>query len=71
MIEQLEYEGYSNESATYSVDSLSIDWNEQCAKKAQQYLDYTAFSRDGLYNQLAYEGFSDEQIQYGLSKVGY
>ena len=71
LIEQLEYEGYSNESATYSVDSLSIDWNEQCAKKAQQYLDYTVFSRDGLYNQLTYEGFSDEQIQYGLSKVGY
>lgn len=71
LIKQLEYEGYSTESATYSVDSLSIDWNEQCAKMAQNYLDYTAFSRDGLYDQLAYEGFSNEQIEYGLSKVGY
>ena len=71
LIEQLEYEGYSKESAEYSVDSLNIDWNSQCAKKAQQYLDYTAFSRDGLYDQLAYEGFSSEQIEYGLGQVGY
>ncbi|MGL5352789.1 MAG: Ltp family lipoprotein [Clostridium sp.] len=71
LISQLEYEGYSNESAIYSVDSLSIDWNEQSAKMAKKYLDYTAFSRSGLYDQLAHEGFSDEQIQYGLSKVGY
>lgn len=71
LIKQLEYEGYSNESAVYSVDSLSIDWNEQCAKKAKQYLEYSSFSRSGLYDQLEYEGFSDEQIQYGLSQVGY
>ena len=71
MIHQLEYEGYSTESAEYSVDSLSIDWNAQCAKMAKQYLDYTGFSRDGLYDQLQYEGFSNEQIEYGLSQVGY
>ena len=71
LIHQLEYEGYSTESAEYSVDSLSIDWNAQCAKMAKQYLDYTGFSRDGLYDQLQYEGFSNEQIEYGLSQVGY
>lgn len=45
--------------------------NANCIRAAKQYINYTAFSRSGLYEQLAYEGFSDEQIQYGLSQVGY
>ena len=40
-------------------------------KKAKDYLEFMSFSREGLYEQLAYEGFTDEQIQYGLSQVGY
>lgn len=71
LIDQLVYEGYSQESAEYAVDNIGADWNQQCAKKANDYLDYMSFSRDGLYQQLAYEGFTDEQIQYGLSQVGY
>ena len=71
LIKQLEVEGYSTEASEYAVDNISVDWNEQCAKTAQNYLEYMSFSRDGLYNQLAFEGFTDEQIQYGLSKVGY
>lgn len=71
LIDQLVYEGYSQESAEYAVDNIGADWNQQCAKKAKDYLDYMSFSRDGLYQQLAYEGFTDEQIQYGLSQVGY
>ncbi|EKY26176.1 hypothetical protein HMPREF0216_02215 [Clostridium celatum DSM 1785] len=71
LIHQLEYEGYSTEAATYAVDNIDVDWNQQCAKTAKNYMDYMAFSRDGLYQQLQYEGFTDEQIQYGLSSVGY
>lgn len=71
LIQQLEYEGFSTEAATYAVDNIDVDWNEQCAKKAKSYLDFMAFSRDGLYQQLQYEGFTEEQIQYGLSSVGY
>ena len=71
LIDQLVYEGYSQESAEYAVDNIGADWNQQCAKVAKNYLDYMSFSRDGLYQQLAYEGFTDEQIQYGLSQVGY
>ena len=71
LIKQLEYEGYSTEAATYAVDNIDVDWNEQCAKTAESYLSVMAFSRDGLYSQLQYEGFTEEQIQYGLSSVGY
>lgn len=71
LIEQLEFEGYPTESATYAVDNCDGNWNEECAETAQNYLNYSSFSRDGLYQQLQFEGFTDEQIQYGLSAVGY
>lgn len=71
LIEQLEYEGYATEEATYGADNCGADWNEQAAKKAQVYLDSMAFSRQGLIDQLKYEGFTQEQAEYGVSAVGY
>lgn len=70
LIEQLEYEKFSTEDATYGADNCGADWNEQAAKKAAKYLDYTAFSRDGLIEQLEYEGFTQEQAIYGVDSVG-
>ncbi len=71
LVEQLEYEGYSNEEATYAVDNCGADWNEQAANCAQSYLDYSSFSRDGLIEQLEYEGFTTTQAEYGAKAVGY
>ncbi len=71
LIEQLKYEGFTTEEATYAVETIQVDWNDQCAKKAQQYLKYTSFSRKGLADQLEYEGFTSSQIAYGLAAVGY
>lgn len=71
LIEQLEYEGFSNEDSAYAADNCGADWNEQAAKKAESYLDFTSFSRDGLIEQLLYEGFSQGQAEYGVSAVGY
>jgi hypothetical protein len=34
LIKQLKFEGYSTEDATYGVDAISPDWNEQAAKTA-------------------------------------
>lgn len=71
LIEQLEFEGFSNEDATYAVDNCGADWNEQAAIKAQEYLDYDSFSRSGLIEQLEFEGFAKEQAEYGVTEVGY
>lgn len=71
LIEQLEYEGYTNQEATYAVDNCGADWNEQAAKKAEEYINTMSFSRNGLIEQLKYEGFTSEQVQYGVSAVGY
>ena len=70
LIEQLEYEKYSNEDATYAVDNVRADWNAQALKKAQSYLSHSAFSRKGLIEQLEYEGFTSEQANYGVNNVG-
>ena len=32
LIEQLEFEGYSTDDATFAVESLDVDWNEQAAR---------------------------------------
>lgn len=53
------------------AEGIAPDWNEQAAKAAQAYLDYTAFSHQGLIDQLLYEGYTAEQAAYGVAAVGY
>jgi hypothetical protein len=71
LIEQLEYDDFSTEDATFAVDSINVDWNEQAVKKAKSYLDYTAFSHSGLIDQLEYDGFTPAQAAYGAAGAGY
>lgn len=71
LIEQLEFEGFSTEEATYGADNCGADWNEQAAIKAEEYLNTMSFSRDGLIEQLEFEGFTAEQAEYGATAVGY
>lgn len=71
LIDQLEYEGYTIDEATYGADNCGADWMEQAALKAQDYIDYTAFSRQGLVDQLLYEGFTEEEALYGAESVGF
>lgn len=70
LIDQLVYEGFSAEDATYGADAVGADWMQQAALKAQSYLDYSAFSHEGLVEQLQYEGFSAEEAEYGVTSVG-
>jgi len=69
-IDQLEYEGFTTAQATYGVDYLNVDWNEQAWMSAESYLDYSAFSRSELIDQLEYEGFTTAQATYGVDKAG-
>lgn len=69
--DQLEFEGFEADEISYALEHCGADWNEQCAEKAQRYLDSMSMSRSELYSQLEFEGFTSSQISYGLSKVGY
>lgn len=70
LVDQLEYEGFSTEDATWAADNCGADWNEQALQSAKDYLDYTAFSYSGLIGQLEYEGFTTEQATYGVDNCG-
>jgi len=66
-------EGYSKADATWAVDHLKVNWNEQAYRAAKQYLDTMPFSRAGLIQQLessAGEGFTHAQAVYGATKAG-
>ncbi len=67
----MEFEGFTNEEAVFAADNCGADWNEEAAKKAQQYLNVSSFSRSGLMDQLKFEGFTEEQAEYGVTAVGY
>ncbi len=70
LVEQLEYEGFSNADATYAVNKISVDWKEQAVLKGKSYLSYMSFSRSGLIEQLEYEGFTNEQATYAVDQIG-
>jgi hypothetical protein len=70
LIGQLKYEGYSTTVATFAVDHLTVNWNEQAYLSAKAYLAYTHFSRSGLISQLKFEGFTTKQATYGVTKAG-
>ena len=70
LIGQLKYEGYSTAVATFAVDHVTVNWNEQAYLSAKAYLDLSHFSRSGLIGQLKYEGFTTKQATYGVTKAG-
>ena len=70
LIKQLVFEKYSTPDATWAVDRVTVNWNEQAAKAAKDYLEYTSFSRSGLIDQLLFEGYTPAQAEYGVSKTG-
>ncbi|MBE5984662.1 MAG: hypothetical protein E7248_15360 [Paenibacillaceae bacterium] len=71
LIEQLKFEQFSDEEATYAADNCGADWNEEAAKKANTYLSISSFSRDSLIDQLKFDGFTQEQAEYGVTAAGY
>jgi hypothetical protein len=40
-------------------------------EKAADYLEFSAFSRSGLIEQLEFGGFTTTQAEYGVDAVGY
>ncbi|MEA4964249.1 MAG: Ltp family lipoprotein [Oscillospiraceae bacterium] len=47
LIDQLEYEKFSTEDATYAADNCGADWDAQALAQAKSYLDTAPFSHDG------------------------
>ena len=71
-------DNFPREDAEYAISYLEknelVDWNEEAAQCAQNYIDLMSFSRDGLFQQMTSESgdkFTKEQTEYALSQVGY
>jgi hypothetical protein len=76
LIEQLSSSfgsGYSRADATYAVNHVGADWNEQAARAAKQYLQTMPFSRSALIQQLESSfgaKFTHAQAVYGVNAAG-
>lgn len=70
LIEQLEFEGFSKEDATFGVENINVNWYEQAVLKGESYLDFTSFSRSGLIDQLKFEGFTEDQAVHAVNEIG-
>jgi hypothetical protein len=60
-------DSYEIADATFAVDSLNIDWNNEAVRSAKQYLSFSGFSCDGLIEQLS----SDAGDKYTLSQASF
>ena len=67
LIDQLVFSDYPMADATFAVDSLKIDFNEQAVKAAEQYLDSMPFSKQGLIDQLVFSGYTKAQATVGAA----
>jgi len=71
MIDQMEYEGFTNEEATYAADNCGADWYEQSVKCAEKYLrNIGGYSYQGMIDQMEYEGFTNEEATYAADNCG-
>jgi hypothetical protein len=66
-------EGFTVALATFAVDNVHADWNQQAVLSAKGYLSMGGFSRAGLIDQLTSsygEQFTYAQAVYAVNKVG-
>ena len=65
---------FKAEDAKFAVNFLEsisfVDWKEQAAKAAKQYLSGSSFTKEALIEKLTSEGFSSEEAEYGASQAG-
>jgi hypothetical protein len=66
-------EGFPVADATWAVDQLSVDWNEQAVRAGRSYLSMSGFSRARLIDQLSSpygDKFTVAQATYAADHLG-
>jgi hypothetical protein len=66
-------EGFSRADATFAVNHIQVNWNNEAVQSAKEYLSTEHFSRAGLIEQLSSpygEGFTAAQATYAANHVG-
>ena len=69
-------EGYEKKDARFAIKLLEknreVNWKEEAAESAREYLDNGAFSKQGLLQQLTSdsgEGFTEKQARYAIKLI--
>jgi hypothetical protein len=71
--ESREIETVTPEENTGTVtpeEDTETEGQRQAAKMAESYLNTMPFSREGLIEQLEYEGFTRQEAEYGVDQTG-
>ena len=66
-------DGYEIGDATFAVDSLNNDWDNEAVRSAKQYLSFSGFSCEGLIEQLsssAGDKYTLSQATFGAKQAG-
>jgi inhibitor of KinA sporulation pathway (predicted exonuclease) len=66
-------DGYSVKDATWAVNRVDANWNQQALRAAKAYLKMTPFSRKGLIQQLSSkygDRYTVAQATYAVNRVG-
>lgn len=70
---QLTFEGFTEDESIFAIAWLEtlkqVDYNKQAYLSAKRYMDLFSMSQERLYNQLEFEGYTDEQITYAVAKI--
>lgn len=73
LIEQLEFEGYPTKVCKKAVDTIEendlVSWSAEAIESAEGYLDLGSFSKEGLIEQLEFDGFTTKQARNAVGKV--
>ncbi len=69
LIAQLVYEGYTDDESVAAVDSLTVDWFDQAAGAAMDYLEFDSYTELDLAQILLNAGFSPEEAKYGAASA--
>ena len=79
LIDMLEFLNFTHEEAVFAVDFIEakVNWFEECADEAKDFIEYSSktenhsFTRDELKSLLEFQGYTEEEVEYGLKAVGY
>lgn len=62
--------GYSHEESVYAADNCGADWNENAFKAAKGFYETSSTNVEEIKQFLQYSQFTDEQIEYAISRLG-
>lgn len=77
LIDMLEFLNFTHEEAVFATDFVEANWFKECVDEAKDLIEYSSktedhsYTRDELKSLLEFEGFTEEEVEYGLKAVGY